>query len=154
MHTSCVVESFRILAQTVCLRVVECPPSSRVHIRRVWCRWNRGPPQRFTWLLKFELRAHILCSRKFSDLGQNMYLRAVECPPSRRVRIRQVWCRWNRGPPQRFTWLLKFEFRAQTCVVECFRSLGQTMYLRVIESPPSRRVHIRRVWCRWNRGPP
>jgi len=87
---------FSDLGQNMCLRVVECPLSRRVHIRRVWCRWNRGPPQRFTWLLKFELRAHILCSRMFSDLGKNMCLRVVECPLSRRVDMRWGLCRWNR----------------------------------------------------------
>ena len=110
--------------QDMCLRVVECPPSSRVHIRRVWCRWNRGPPQRFTCILKFKLHAHILCSRMFSDLGQNMCLRVVEYPLSRRVHIRRVWCSWNRGPQQGFTWLLKFELRAHILCSRMFSDFG------------------------------
>ena len=36
------------------LRVIEWPPSRRVHIRRVWCRWNRGAPQRFTCAFIFK----------------------------------------------------------------------------------------------------
>ena len=124
----------------MCLRVVECPRSRRVHIRRMWCRWNRGPPWRFTWLLKFELRANILCGGMFLDFGSKKCPRVVECSRSRRVHIMRVWCRWNRGPPWRFTWLLKFVLRAHICVVECFWILGQNMCLRVVECPHSRHV--------------